>query len=493
MNKILRSRLLLLLGVFLLTASCEKEEPDPKGIPDFSVTSVSPDSAYEEEAVHILGEGFRTTAAENTVKFNGVEATVESATDTSLSVVVPKGARSGKVTVTIDGFTKSSENDFTRIPLPFIHSLSIWEGYIGSSMIIYGANFRENPSENEVEFNGVPVEEIKEGSRQHMWVIIPEGATTGKVSVTVNGKTAYTTSDFILKTDYWILKNGTPFYRLIGGIAFSIGNKGYVGLGVDHGVYTSSFWEYDPATDSWSQKADFPGETRFDAVGFAADGKGYVGTGITEEEGILSDFWEYDPATDSWTQKADFPGTSRYDAVGFAVSEKGYVGTGRNGSSEHLADLWEYNPVADSWNQKADFPGGHRIGAVGFAIGNKGYFGTGKSTGSEYHKDFWEYDPVADSWTQKADLAGNPRSDAVAFSIENNGYIGLGATNSTMVWPGEFLKYDPATDEWSKVNKIKEIGGTSFSGVAFSIGNKGYSGMGSASSQNSSLWEYSLK
>jgi N-acetylneuraminic acid mutarotase len=490
MNKILRSRLLLLFGIFLLAVSCEKEEPTLKEIPVFSVTSVNPESAYEEETVSILGEGFHTTPAENMVQFNGVEATVESATDTSLSVVVPKGARSGKVTVTIDGLTKSSESDFTAFPLPIISGLSRSEGYVGSLIEIYGAHFSEVSSENRVEFNGVPMEEIIGVSRNQIRGYVPEGATSGKVSVTVNGKTAYSTDDFILKTDYWTLKKETPFTELLQGIAFSIGTKGYVGIGLDRGL-TNSFWEYDPATDSWTQKADFPGTPRYTAVGFAVGDKGYVGTGITDEEEALTDWWEYDPVTDSWTQKADLPGSPRYTAVGFATSEKGYVGTGSTIDLEGLADFWEYDPATDSWTQKADFQGGRRMASVGFAIGNKGYVGTGKSSASDFHKDLWEYDPSTDNWTQKADLSGDPWIEAVAFTIGNDGYIGLGTTNVKGYLPGEFFKYNPAADEWTKVNRIHSQ--VNFAGIAFSVGTKGYAGMGSTIDQHSNFWEYSLE
>lgn len=500
MKNLLPKPLLLIFCFFLLAVSCEKKEDHfAKQTTFFNITSILPDSAYEGELVSIIGEGFHPAPAENKVQFfgkadafNKADALVKSATDTSLIVVVPKEGISGKVTVTINGYTKTSKQDFKVFHLPVIHELSVYEGYDGQIVELRGGYFSETPGENIVKFNGTPVEEYRGGNHNQLFVRVPAGATTGKVSVTVNGKTAYSAMDFILKPDYWTLKKDPPVTKQHLGIGFSIGNKGYAGIGHGEGGRTNSFWEYDPSTDSWTQKANLPAALRNSAIGFAIGDKGYVGTGITENS-VTNDFWEYDPATDSWTQKADLPGVARYGAVGFSIEGKGFVGTGRTENiSEGLVDFWEYNPATDSWRQKADFPGGKRWFAGGFAIGNKGYLGTGNDD-SDYYNDFWEYDPSTDTWTQKANVSGDPRIQAAAFSIENKGYIGLGRTNAKSVIPGEFYRYDPAADEWVRVNKIRELFYAGPAGVSFAIGNKGYTGMGVGTEPNKIFWEYSLE
>jgi len=140
-------------------------------------------------------------------------------------------------------------------------------------------------------------------------------------------------------------------------------------------------------TDVWFQKTDFGGGGRTSAVGFSIGNKGYVGTGIN---GIthLKDFWEYDPSTNLWTQKTDFGGAGRYDAAGFSVGDKGYIGTGRISSGSYVKDFWEYDPSTNLWTPNADFGGAGRWDAVGFSIGENGYTGTGESSAT-YTKDFW--------------------------------------------------------------------------------------------------------
>jgi len=58
--------------------------------------------------------------------------------------------------------------------------------------------------------------------------------------------------------DTWVQKKdyGTAVDSTYGAIAFSIGNKGYVGTGYAK-RRLNDFWEYDPNTDTWSQKASF--------------------------------------------------------------------------------------------------------------------------------------------------------------------------------------------------------------------------------------------
>src|SRR5437870_3933251 len=78
------------------------------------------------------------------------------------------------------------------------------------------------------------------------------------------------------------------------------------------------------AQNTWVQKASLQ-SGRNSGVGFSIGTKGYIGLGNN-----YIDFWEYDPNTNTWTQKANFAGNARSGAVGFSIGNKGYVGTGSN-------------------------------------------------------------------------------------------------------------------------------------------------------------------
>jgi N-acetylneuraminic acid mutarotase len=298
------------------------------------------------------------------------------------------------------------------------------------------------------------------------------------------------------KTDF----GGVAGTQRVDAVGFSIGSKGYVGTGYDGSQNTLDFWEYDPVSDTWTQKADFAGTARQAAVGFAIENKGYVGTGY---DGVNTrDFWEYDPSLNTWTQKADFGGTARYNAVGFSIGNRGYIGTGYDGS--YKKDLWEYNPAEDEWTQKATLEsgfGGNRSAAVGFSILGKGYIGSGFRIDlamgfipfNVYLQDFYEYDPATDSWTMKASLPEGARLDAVGFSIGDKGFIGMGfiSTDSTVYYK-DLWEYDPSSNVWTRK---ADFGDTAETGrraaIGFSISSKGYVGTGyDGSIFRKDFWEY---
>lgn len=268
-------------------------------------------------------------------------------------------------------------------------------------------------------------------------------------------------------------------------VTFSIGGKGYLGLGYDGEDRLSDFWEYDPEKNAWAKKADFPGVARNGAVGFAVSEKGYMGTGY-DGENKLNDFWQYSPESDTWKQVSDFAGSPRYGAVAFSIGDKAYVGTGYDGN--HLKDFWEYDPANDTWTQKTSVGGGKRRDALAFVINSKGYICTGVDNGS-YETDFWEYAPETDSWTKKRSIADVTDEDydddyttltgisKVGFAINGLGYMATGglSTTGTAVW-----EYDPVTDLWQQKTALE--GSARIDAAAFSLGDRAYITTGRSSS-----------
>jgi N-acetylneuraminic acid mutarotase len=67
--------------------------------------------------------------------------------------------------------------------------------------------------------------------------------------------------------------------KLVDGVGFSIGSKGYVGVGWDRSVSTGAFYEYNPQSNCWTLKSGFKGIPRTRAIGFSIGNKGYLGLG----------------------------------------------------------------------------------------------------------------------------------------------------------------------------------------------------------------------
>lgn len=233
----------------------------------------------------------------------------------------------------------------------------------------------------------------------------------GAATAQAGGGELYGLTDFFQynpQTDTWSRKAVLP-ESITEAVGFAINGKGYLGVGkVDtvkfndetnqtetHYSPSRSFYEYSPESNCWVRKADFPGDRRVRAVAFSIGNKAYVGTGTKFDRtgAALNDFWEYDPSTDKWTRKADFPGGARYDAVGFSIGNKGYIGTGASGGISGYKDFWEYDPMADRWKRKDDFPGGGRSQMAYFSTGTKGYVIGGEGLSGD-NDDFWEFDPA---------------------------------------------------------------------------------------------------
>lgn len=284
----------------------------------------------------------------------------------------------------------------------------------------------------------------------------------------------------------WTQRPFLPAAGRSGAIAFSIGNRGYVGGGGSR----TDFWEYDPATQQWTERASLPGPVE---EGFSIDGLGYATRNLA-----TGNFLAYDPTTNTWTPRADLPGGARSLAASFAMEGKGYICSGSIGAVRQ-SDLWEYDPIANSWTQRADRPGNATHSASGFAIGNKGYVmggnlnGSSTSTGSMHR-----YDPANDTWTTMGSIPLGNKQSAQAFAVGNTGYLGGGFTGG----PGylkRFDTYNPATNTWTAMG---DLGGNyRYDGVGFAIGTKGYlfggqrnftSGTPSASgfSAMNDLWEF---
>lgn len=93
----------------LLSISCRKTDPGhhyPGKLPPPIIHTIHPDSGFYQSIVTITGENFDLDSPQNNiVKFNGKTAAIRQINAHSLTVIVPKAAGTGPVTVTVDGVT----------------------------------------------------------------------------------------------------------------------------------------------------------------------------------------------------------------------------------------------------------------------------------------------------------------------------------------------------------------------------------------------------
>jgi N-acetylneuraminic acid mutarotase len=311
-------------------------------------------------------------------------------------------------------------------------------------------------------------------------VAVPSGATTGKISINIGGTTTVSAQDFVILPGTWVRKKDNAaqnFDVRANGIAFSVGNKGYYGMGYNGGTTLKDLASYDAGSDIWKRLSD--GGLDFQSgIVMVINNKVYTGLGqaFSLNPSIMKQIWEYDPSSDTWTRKKDFPGTARWAAIGISLGDKGYVGLGDPGGGSILRDWWEYDPAMDTWTQKKDNPSLKSLQwSAGFTVNGRLFVGISAYLQSN---EWYEYIPSTDNWVRRADFPGRIIFSPASFVIGNKGYIAGGGE--------ECWAYDPATDSWTQQAFIRNI----ISGSAFVLNNKGYflPGVGGGGSTNSNYW-----
>lgn len=443
-----------LIVALLYISSCQKEvtgiipsdnftppdsigvRPDtiPPNIPDsLAIISFSPNSGKAGTEVRITGSGFDTIVSNNQVLINTTIATIISATQTVLTVRVAAGSTTGKITVAAHGKIATSHTDFVVIKDSVPPGTNAWKRKADFPLSI-----------------GAFVTGFSIGGKGYYF--------TGA------GLWAYDTARNTWSNKATLPSNKGHNY----GFCFVISNKAYIGLGASSpGEYLGDtlnsrnyreVWEYDAALDKWTQKKDFPGAPRVVPFSFAANGYGYIGGGDTTNGNVngydyAHDFWKYDPATDSWKRLRDFPGQAPIGFSGFSIAGAGYVLEAGPGnptapvSASYSDKLWKYNIKEDTWEQKASLPTRNFVSAVTFTIHNKGYAALGvlfdPDNPPAEKADFWSYDPALDKWTKEADTGGDLRWLGSGFSVGTKGYVGLGTGNMYDDSKVDFWEYTP--------------------------------------------------
>jgi uncharacterized protein (TIGR02145 family) len=185
MRKKINLTIILMMMVAVALICCKEDDKEVSAdLP--AITSINPASAAPGAIVKIDGANFSEIIAENVVKFNEVKAITKAASKNQLSVEVPAQAKSGKVTLTVKGKTVDGPI-FNIITTPAITSISPVKGLTGTVVEISCSNF-EKISDYKVLFNGKEAA-IQSSTLTKISVKIPESTTTGKVTITYDGKT----------------------------------------------------------------------------------------------------------------------------------------------------------------------------------------------------------------------------------------------------------------------------------------------------------------
>ncbi len=156
------------------------------------ITSFTPSTGAIGATVVITGTDFTGATL---VQFNGAYAstfTVNSATQITASV--PAGATTGPISLATPTGTATSATNFTVIPPPAITSFTPVAGLAGAVVTLTGNFFTGATA---VSFNGINALTFTVVSTTQLTVTAPAGVTTGLISVTTPGGTAFSANPFV--------------------------------------------------------------------------------------------------------------------------------------------------------------------------------------------------------------------------------------------------------------------------------------------------------
>jgi N-acetylneuraminic acid mutarotase len=249
----------------------------------------------------------------------------------------------------------------------------------------------------------------------------------------------------------WKSRASLPEFGIDLASSFKANGNMYVGTGrkADNS-YSKELWEYNPSTNIWTKKTDYPGNGSNQCIYFSIGNKGYIGMG-SSTTARHTDFYEYNSTTDAWTAKASFPGGIIYSAASFVIGDTAYVvGGSCGGTTCYKNTLWMYVSSTDSWTQRANFPGGKRATTTAFSLGNNGYAGQGVSSSHTLSNNFWKYTPSTNTWTSIATYPGAARLATNCFVKDGLAFVGCGQTGySSPTRKNDFYAYNSSTNSWT--------------------------------------------
>ena len=159
-----------------------------------TISSFTPSSGQAGTSVAITGTNL---SGATSVAFNGktTSFTVNSATQVTASV--PSGATTGKISVTTPNGSATSTGSFTITSAgPTIGDFNPTSGQVGTSVTISGTNFTGATA---VSFNGTTAS-FTVNSAAQITATVPQGATSGKISVSTPTGSASSVNSFTVTT-----------------------------------------------------------------------------------------------------------------------------------------------------------------------------------------------------------------------------------------------------------------------------------------------------
>ncbi|MCX6154586.1 MAG: IPT/TIG domain-containing protein [Candidatus Kapabacteria bacterium] len=175
------------------------------------ITGLSSSKFKVGDDITVNGNSFGSAQDLNFISFGAIKATeYTSWSSTSIKVKVPATASAGKLSVNVAAY-KSNEVDFSVIPQ--ISSINPTLIITGGVVTINGSGFGTSKGSSFISFNNLNSTLTNSWSYNQINAIVPQGSTSGNLSITVNGNKsnsiAFTLNlaSVVIGNQVWMVKN----------------------------------------------------------------------------------------------------------------------------------------------------------------------------------------------------------------------------------------------------------------------------------------------
>lgn len=180
-------------GRTIVRVSNDQGTADPLPLTIFqpapSLTSIDPANGLANSTVVLTGQYLNQI---RTVRFNQLAAVVQDSTDTKLTLRVPSGIQRGPTFIVVETRGGSFTVPFIVAGTPQITAISTRQARPGAELIVQGTNLTDGI----VSINGLATNRDQTSVQDNqIKTIIPDNATSGKVTVTVFEKLVATSTD----------------------------------------------------------------------------------------------------------------------------------------------------------------------------------------------------------------------------------------------------------------------------------------------------------
>jgi YD repeat-containing protein len=165
-----------------------------------SILQFTPTSGPIGTTVTIYGTGFSSNPSQDTASFNGVTASIISATQNQLVTTVPTGATTGTLSVTSPNGSFTSTQQFTvgvPVGVPTISGFTPPSGLAGNTVTVSGNNFDTVTANDRARINATAAL-VSSASATQLSISVPASTGSGHITVATPSGTAVSTQDFYI-------------------------------------------------------------------------------------------------------------------------------------------------------------------------------------------------------------------------------------------------------------------------------------------------------